>query len=206
MRSPRPLMDAWVKGFNAATKAATSPGRIRWMIRTGLLELGLLGVVGIGIFAMCAALYLSALRPGMERLQILRDNFAQKIKPGIKLGSVVDAKVAPEEQLAVFYGSFPLRDSVPESLEKIYSAAADEGLNLDRADYKTNRTSTGKMTQYQITLPIRGHYSKIHKFLVQVLRDVPSASLERVLFERKKIGDPSVDATVTMVLYLGPEP
>ena len=178
---------------------------MRWLLRAGILELGLFGVAGIGIFALCLTFYFSALRPLEQRLNILRDSFAQMIKPGAKQVGGVDAKLAPAEQLAVFYGSFPMRDSVPESLEKIYAAAAAEGLSLDQADYKINHISIGKMTRYQITLPLKGSYSKIHKFLVQVLRDIPSASLERVLFERKKIGDPTVDATVTMVLHLGPE-
>ena len=80
-----------------------------------------------------------------------------------------------------------------------------KGCSLDQADYKASSAIAGKLTRYQVTLPIRGGYSNIHKFLVQVLRDIPTASLERVLFERKKINDSSVDATVTFVLHLGPE-
>lgn len=183
----------------------TPPGRVRWLLRASLLELGSFGVVGIGIFALCLAFYFSALRPIENRLEVLRDSFAQKINPGVKPVGSVDAKLAPAEQLAVFYASFPKRNSVPESLEKIYAVAAAERLSLNQADYKINHISTGKMARYQISLPLKGSYSGIHKFLVQVLRDIPSASLERVLFERKKIGDPTVDATITLVLHLGPD-
>jgi Tfp pilus assembly protein PilO len=182
----------------------TPPERIRWYALAGLLELGWLGIVGIGIFVMCMVLYFSALRPGEERLQVLRDRVEQQAKPGIKPGSTVDASKDPVEQLAIFYRAFPLRSSVPKSLETIYLAAADEGLKLDQADYKASSFNAGKLTRYQITFPIKGGYSNIHKFLVRVLREIPTASLERVLFERKKINDTSVDATVTLVLHLGP--
>lgn len=183
----------------------TPPERIRGYARAGLHELGWLGIVGIGIFVMCLVFYFSALRPSEARLQKLRDKVEQQARPAIKPGGTVDAGKDPVEQLAIFYRAFPLRSSVPESLEKIYLAASEEGLRLDHADYKATSVNAGKLTRYQITFPIKGGYSNIHKFLVRVLRDVPTSSLERVLFERKKINDSAVDATVTLVLHLGPE-
>ena len=209
MSPPKIPMKAENKGFDIdATKAAlqiTPAGRIRGLVRVGVIELGWLGIVAIGIFVMCVTFYFSALQPSEERLQMLRANVAQLENPGTTPAEIGDKKHIQEEQLAVFYRSFPKRSSVPTSLEKIYTAAASERLSLDQADYKVSRASASKMTRYQLTLPIKGQYSDIHKFLVRVLREVPNASLEKVLFERKKIGDPSVDATVILVLHLGSE-
>lgn len=182
-----------------------TPGMMRGYVRAVLLDLGWLGVVGIGILAMCLAFYFSALRPAEQRLRVLRDTVLQLGKPGGKQANIVEGVAAPEEQLAIFYASFPPRSSVPGSLEKIYAAATIEGLTLEQADYKASQPSAGRLTRYQLNLPLKGEYSRINKFLVRVLRDVPSASLEKVLFERKKIDDPVVDATVTLVLHLGPE-
>jgi hypothetical protein len=157
------------------------------------------------LLAMGVAFYFSALRPAEIKLLTLRDSVIQLSKLGGKQGSIVEGSLAPEEQLAVFYGSFPQRSSVPVSLEKIYAAAAAEGLTLEQADYKASQPGAGKMTRYQVNLPMHGEYSRIHKFLVRVLREVPSASLEKVLFERKKIDESMVSASVTLVLHLGPE-
>jgi len=177
-------------------------GMMRARFRDGVKKLGSAGIVGIGIFAMCGAFYFSALQPGEARLKMLRDRVAQMEESGGKPGGVTDAKLTKTEQLTIFYGSFPTKSSVPASLEKIYAAAENERLNIDQAEYKISRTNIEKMSRYQITLPLRGRYSRIHQFLVKVLRDVPNASLEHVLFERKKIGDSSVDATVILVLHL----
>jgi len=179
-----------------------SQGIMRARFRAGVKKLGGAGIVGIGIFAMCGAFYFSALQPGQARLQILRDRVAQMEGVSRKPGDITDEKLTQAEQLAIFYGYFPTKSSVPASLEKIYAAAASEQLNIDQAEYKVSHTSVEKMSRYQITLPLRGRYSRIHKFLIKVLKDVPSASLEHVLFERKKIGDSSVDATVILVLHL----
>jgi len=179
--------------------------RLFGIARAALMEFGSLGIVGIGIFIMCIVFYFSALSPGEDKLQVLREKADQLGKSGIKLGGSVDAGKDPSEQLAIFYRAFPTRKSVSAALEMIYVAASEEGLRLDQADYKASNMNSGKLTRYQVTMPIRGGYSNIHKFLVRVLREVPTASLEHVLFERKKINDAAVDATVTLVLHLGPE-
>ena len=200
-------LDRLPQRYAAAKKGMRNmtPGMLRGYMRSVLLDLGWLGIAGVGILAMCMALYFSALRPAQQRLQTLINSISQLGQPGVQTGVIVEGGLAPEEQLAVFYSSFPQRSSMPVSLGKIYAAAASEGLALEQADYKASLAIAGKLTRYQLNLPIRGEYSRIHKFLVRVLREVPSASLERVLFERKKIDDSAVDATVTLVLHLGPE-
>jgi Tfp pilus assembly protein PilO len=180
-------------------------GMMRAKLQSGMRKLGSTGMVGIGLFVMCGAFYFSAIKTSETRLQTLRDNIAQFEKSEANPGDLAEVNLTQAEQLAVFYSSFPTKSSIPESLKKIYKAAANQRLDLDRANYKSSRRDSEKMSRYQITLPIRGRYSNIHKFLVEVLKDVPNASLDHVLFERKKIGDLLVNASVVLVLHLVPE-
>lgn len=182
----------------------SSQGMMRARIRAGAQQLSWMGIVGIGIFVMCGAFYFSALMPGEKRLQSLNDTIFQLQETVSQSGGRAETKLTKVEQLAVFYKSFPTKDSIPESLKKIYRAAAAERLKLDQANYKSIQRSSEKMSRYQITLPIRGRYSSVHKFLVRVLKDVPNASLDQVLFERRKIGDSFVNANVVIVLHLVP--
>jgi len=183
----------------------STQGMMRAKIRAGVQKLGVMGMVGIGLFAMCGALYFSALMPSEEKLQTLRDNIFLLGKAANQSGEPAEIKLTQVEQLAVFYKSFPTKESIPESLRKIYKAAAAERLKLDQASYKSIQSSSEKMSHYHITLPIKGRYSSVHKFLVRVLKDVPNASLDQVLFERRKIGDSFVNASVVFVLHLVPE-
>ncbi len=194
-----------MSAYNLSTKSLNlTHGNVLTRIRASVLELGWMGIVGIGIFVMCGALYFSALRPAESRLEMLRDNLA-RMESDAEKGVKADVKLTQAEQLAVFYRSFPTSSSVPASLEKIYASAEGEHLGLDRADYKVSRSNTGKLSRYQITMPIKGQYSNIQRFLLRVLKEVPNASLEHVLFERNKIGETTVDATVILVLHLVPE-
>ncbi|MDX8385064.1 MAG: hypothetical protein R8M11_00945 [Gallionella sp.] len=183
----------------------SSQGMMRARIRAGVQKLGWMGMVGIGVFAMCGAFYFSALMPSEKKLQTLHDTIFLIEKSADQSGGRTEIKLTQVEQLAVFYKSFPTKSSIPESLQKIYKAAAAERLKLDQANYKSIQRSSEKMSRYQITLPIKGRYSSVHKFLVRVLKDVPNASLDQVLFERRKIGDSFVNASVVFVLHLVPE-
>jgi len=195
-----------MSAHNVLTKSFNSPhGKMRSRLRVSVLELGWLGIVGIGIFVMCGALYFSAIRPTESKLEILRKSLARIEKSDAEQGDKAAVKLTQAEQLAVFYRSFPTNNNVPSLLEKIYSAAESEHLSLDRADYMVSRSNTGKLSRFQITMPINGQYSSIQRFLLRVLREVPNASLEHVLFERSKIGDTAVKATIMLALHLVPE-
>ena len=57
--------------------------------------------------------------------------------------------------------------------------------------------------RYQFTLPVRGTYPQIRKFVDGALADVPALSLDSIQFERRKIGDATVDAKLKLVVFLG---
>jgi len=59
--------------------------------------------------------------------------------------------------------------------------------------------------RFQITLPVKGEYLKIRKFLAALPTVLPIVALENVQFQRQKIADPVVEAKIRLVLYLGLE-
>jgi hypothetical protein len=61
----------------------------------------------------------------------------------------------------------------------------------------------GRVMRYQVTLPVRGTYPQIRKFVDGALAQVPALSLDGIQFERRNIGDATVDAKIKFVVYLG---
>jgi hypothetical protein len=53
-----------------------------------------------------------------------------------------------------------------------------------------------------MTLPVKGTYPQIRKYLAALIADMPALSLQQVQFKRQKVGDPFVDADIRLVLYL----
>ena len=66
-----------------------------------------------------------------------------------------------------------------------------------------DRDKIGKLTRFQMSLPLSGEYPKIRSFLSDLRAEIPIVSLEQVQFERQKVGDQQVEAKVRLVIFLG---
>jgi Tfp pilus assembly protein PilO len=176
----------------------------RLNVERRLRRLGLPGVLGIGAWAMAAAFHLSAVLPAQQRLDAARLGTASLQQRIAAAGRQPNANARPPaEQLADFYRVFPDEASSPDWIGKIAAIARDSGLSLDQGEYTLTRDTVGRLTGLQMTLPVRGEYRQIRRFLTVTGAAVPIVSLEQVQFERQKVGDPLVDARIRLVLYLG---
>jgi hypothetical protein len=180
--------------------ANVSVGRLARAARRGLKLLGWPGVAGVGLLVFCGAAYLSAVAPAHRAMEQAHQRaLLLQGKTGREGGGL---RTAPDEQLAAFYKFFPSGMSEPDWLEQIYQAAKEQDLALDRGDYRPVRERVGRLTRYQVTLPVRGSYPQIRKFLAAVLSEVPIVSLDGVDFARQKIGEDTVEARVRLSLFL----
>ena len=73
----------------------------------------------------------------------------------------------------------------------------------------SRRASTGwrkacGLAAYRVTLPVRGSYAQVRQFVGHVLKDMPTASLDAVRFDRRKAGDAQLEAQVRLTIYLRP--
>lgn len=177
--------------------------KFRWALQASLDFLGWPGVAGLVLLAFCVAVYLYALLPAQHRVaemlaqagslraQLARSNATQMATP------------APEVQLSRFYQSFPVHVATPDLLEKLYAAAEATGIALEQGDYRLASGKGDKLERYQITLPVRGSYTQIRKFIGRLLADLPAVSLDGVSFKREKIGDAQVESQIKFTLYRG---
>ena len=188
-------------------KVMTLPGAPalarRWHPHRLLRRLGWPGVVGIGVLVMCMAFYLSALQPEQARLRETRQALASLRQQIDAAGrGAGNGERPPAEQLADFYRLFPSESDLPDWLGKIFAAAQAQGLVLEQGEYKAGMDKIGRLMHYQITLPVKGDYPQIRRFLAALGKDVPIAALEQVEFERQKVGVAQVDCKIKLNLYL----
>ncbi|MGZ8983679.1 MAG: type 4a pilus biogenesis protein PilO [Methylotenera sp.] len=172
----------------------------RWVSR---LTWPWMAVVGLLVFS--SGIYLSVIAPAQHELDALRQNLASLQKQVHSTEKIAAASIRSSSptQLAIFYHYFPAERSLPDWLEKINKAAKDNELLLEQGDYRSVRDKGGKLLRYQVKLPLNGSYLNIRKFLSAVLSEIPTASLDNVKFERQKIDDSAIEATVELTLYLG---
>lgn len=174
------------------------------LFRRESVQLGLPGALGVAGLAMCLALYFSTVQPAQQRRDAARVSASSLQKRIAQTRPDSIDSVRPlDEQLADFYGIFPKEHDATDSVGKIAAIAQRNGLLVQQAEYKVERDRNGKLTRFQISLPLKGEYQTLRRFLSDLHAEIPILSLEQVQFERQKIGDPIVDAKIRLVIYLG---
>jgi Tfp pilus assembly protein PilO len=159
------------------------------------------GMAGIALLVAAGAFYVATLLPQQARLQELRSQSHRQRQAAQRPES--EAPIAPAQKLAAFYGLFPAHEALPDLLEAVYGAARKQALVLEQGEYRPIKDTLGDLVRYQVTLPVRGTYPQIRKFVDGALAGVRTLSLESIQFERQKVGDPAVEAKVRFVVYLG---
>ena len=156
------------------------------------------------LLAACVVFYLSIVAPASHALADLKQSLdtMQHDEAHLKEVSRDVVRTSPTGQLDAFYQKFPVESVVPNTLEKMIKLAQKKGLNPKQAAYRMVRNNPGELLSYQIALPIKGAYPSIMTYAFELLATTPNLSLDNVSFQRQKIGDDVIEATLKMTLYM----
>jgi hypothetical protein len=167
-------------------------------MRAAAEGLGPAGVLGIGVALFCAAFYWSALAPAQRELAAARSTAA---------GASAAPRDTPArhagDDLARLYESFPPLEALPSEVERLHRLGRGAGLELQRAEYRLEAKGPG-LAAYRVSLPVRGPYAALRRFLGRVLKEMPVASIDRLRFERGAPAEPQLDAQIQLTLYFRP--
>jgi Tfp pilus assembly protein PilO len=79
-------------------------------------------------------------------------------------------------------------------LAKVVTLATAAGLQLDQGNYEFTQSKKGQVSRYRLTLPVRGTYGQVRKFVDGTLASVPAVALESLKLERKEIASDQIEA------------
>ena len=175
--------------------------KLQWLLFKS--KLGWQGMLGIALMVVAYAFYNAALEPAEQRAVRAREK-AGILNQSMKLNArMQEAELkSPSVMLERFYAFFANGPAVTDNLAKIYSLAEANGLELRQGEYKLKSEKNARLAQYQIAFPVRGGYLQIRAFAAQVLGKIPTASLDQIRFERKRVGDPNLEAEIKLTLYM----
>jgi Tfp pilus assembly protein PilO len=172
-----------------------------------LAQLGAVGTLGL-VLALVAVLgWFTLIRAGEKELITSHKKLAslqQQVQS--KSSLPVSSALNHEEQLRVFYNSFPVGDKVPEALKRIYRAADKHELMLETGEYSWLQTGTERLARYRVSLPVKGSFKQVLGFMDMVLQDNKSLALENASFKRDKVDDDTVEAKLVFVIYADLKP
>ena len=202
-------LNAWLRSMpryflrnDGSFPALSFGGQLRWKLRHWLPLLGWPGILAIGLLVVCLTFYLSSIRPKQAGLDVAQQRVASAQERVLNSSKAADGGGSPREQLAEFYKFFPTEKKSPQWLEKLVVVAEKNALTLNIGEYKVTQDKAGLLMRYKITLPVRGKYLQLRKFLTSLRTEIPIMALENVQFERDNIVDSTVQAKIKLVLYL----
>ncbi|RTL57713.1 MAG: hypothetical protein EKK46_02640 [Rhodocyclaceae bacterium] len=178
--------------------------RLLWQGRRVFAYLGWAGLAGLILSAAAAAFYWRVQLPQEAALLSLADASAALRSRVAQRRAASQGDISPAAQLEQFYRFFPNAegDALTEALGKIYAAASAENLTLDQGDYRLSPETVGHLVRYDITLPVKGSYPHLRRFLAAALKDVPTLALEGISFNRQAAADIGINAQLRLTLYL----
>ncbi len=175
-----------------------------WMISQWMKYLGVPGLAGLALVAGALAVFLVLVLPSEARFHLATDELADlQNRQKMEMSNPAARALPVESALASFYKLLPPEQSAPRLLDKIYTSATKESLRLTQGEYKFTREKAGRLGNYQITLPVKGSYVQVRKFIAKVLNGVPTASLDGVSFRRETIGGNDLEARIQFTIFLG---
>jgi hypothetical protein len=170
-------------------------------LNEGLQRLGAAGVVALGLLCFDAALFFSGVLPARERA-LAAESRLRESAARLPAARTAAARDPLERLLSVF----PAPAGIPDELERLFRIAAEQQLQLLQGDYRLEKQSE-LLQVYRVSLPLRGSYAQVRAFVAAALNAMPYLSLDSIRFERRSVGDASVETRVKFSLFLSaPKP
>lgn len=174
-------------GLRFGLQARLLLARMGWLPALSLLGLGVAAWLHLGwVPDMQRRASVSQLR--MSELQAAS---AQAEEPGEQ-----------SSRYTQFRAQLASEDDRGELLKTLFKIAADSGVALNKADYRSKRDGDCGCSQLQIMLPVKGSYPQIRAFVDAALVKLPSLALDELSFRRENVKAALIEAHLRFTLYL----
>lgn len=176
------------------------PPRLQWEAQRLWRSLGWPCAIG----AACLALAAFAVQQG-DTLAAHQQQLTAQLAAAARQSALPTAPItldADADSLAAFHAYLPAHDSIPDQLKALLEVAQKSGVTLAKADYKPQADGNTAFLRYQITLPVKAEYAQLQTFIVDALQELPTLTLDSVLFKREQIEAGEIDAHIQFILLV----
>lgn len=163
-------------------------------------QIGDMAMVAVGLIGLGVLLLAFVVQPQEARLAKLEQRAAHGMRHSPAEADMI-RRGTPAAKLAGFYAYFEGTEGQVDLLAKLYGSARAAGLELRVADYRLIDTS-GRLTRYEVTLPLAGTYVQLRDFLENALAEIPVLSLDQITLRRKRANEALLEADAVFTLHL----
>jgi Tfp pilus assembly protein PilO len=172
-----------------------------------LHQLGVTGSLGLAMLLLAVLAWFTLVRSGEKEIVSLQHKQQDLQRQAFNKSSLpVRSALDREEQLRVFYKSFAPTDQLPDTLSRIYSAAAKQDLVLETGEYTRLQTGSERLARFRVAFPVKGSFKQLLGFMDAVLLENKSVALENAAFKRDKVDDEAVEAKLVFLVFMDTQP
>ncbi|MFL9959480.1 hypothetical protein PQR65_39600 [Paraburkholderia nemoris] len=162
------------------------------------------GALVAGGLLLAAAVMWFALLPGLSARIVQQTREVARERSAPKPTPVVSSSTLAAQRLADFYAALGDAGHTEQIVTRLFEAATEAGIVLDKIDYKPALDAAGRFESYTIVLPVKGDYPDLRRFCEKVLLTVPYAALDDMRFKRTSANDHVVEASLRFTVFLRP--
>lgn len=173
---------------------------LRRQARALVRKVGLPGVVAGALLALAGG----AVWVDRQTLTTLEATRRQLQDVPATRANVPSSVSAPGDEgrrrLAEFEQALLAHDEIPQAVGDLLVLAENEGLLVEKGDYRLQLEPQGGFVRYRMTLPVKGDATAVRKFMLDALRSQRTLALESVQFKREGVASRVVEARIQWVL------
>ncbi|WP_240702382.1 hypothetical protein [Trinickia terrae] len=160
------------------------------------------GALLAGACALGAAALWFGLLPGMSARIDQQARAVARARSAPAPARVVPPAALAAQRLADFHGVLGNAGRTDEIVTRLFEAAAQTGVALNKAEYRPAHDAAGRYDTYTIVLPVKGDYASVRRFCEQVLLTLPYLALDDMRFKRSSANDRSIEASLRFTAFL----
>ncbi|MDO6385638.1 type 4a pilus biogenesis protein PilO [Uliginosibacterium sp. 31-12] len=116
-------------------------------------------------------------------------------------GLSVQQQVPP---LQLFRDTLAMQDATPTQLRVIHQKAIESGLSVAQLDMRRQADGAGAFSQLQVSMPVKGSYPSLKRFLGEMLGQMPSVSVDQLNIKREQTGNNIIEAQISLSIWQQP--
>lgn len=111
-------------------------------------------------------------------------------------------KPVTESDLKSYYDMLPHEEERFTLVKRVLLAAEKHGVLPQHADYKLEGEAMTRVVRYQMSLPLKGDFSRIQAFLVDALNENRSLAIDSISLRRETVERSDVEARVQFSILM----
>jgi len=168
-----------------------------WLYRHGPWWL-LLGLAAAALLTFAAAAI-----PALDRELAAQEAILNELRARLASGEAPPPTAASTSLLnyQAFRDILADDDNALYGIKAVLDLAQDHRLTSTRAEYVHGRDASAEAGALQMTLPLRGRYGDVRRWLEEVLLTQPFVAVNEMSFKREEIGLNQIEAKVRLTLW-----